>query len=200
MGQAEIQRRFFSVEEYFEMEDSSEIRHEFYNGEVFAMAGGSLNHNRIIQNVSFSLRKSKRNICDVFTENVKLELKKGVYYVYPDVMLTCNPFDLRQEKFISHPNLIVEVLSDSTENYDRKHKLKRYKEISSVQYYMLVSQNEADVELYSRMNEFQWKYEQFTDLKQIIDFDKLGIQMSLSEIYENIIFPEPPPLEKVNVD
>jgi Uma2 family endonuclease len=103
-------------------------------------------------------------------------------------MLTCNPFDLRQKNKIAHPSLIVEVLSTSTEKYDKTTKLKKYKAISSVQYYMLVSQYEMSVELYSRVNDALWNYEEFTEPNVMINLGKLDITVSLSDIYENIIF------------
>ncbi len=183
-----LEKKHYTVEEYFELEESSEIRHEYFNGEIFAMAGTTLNHNRIAQNVGFSLRKSKKSHCDVFIENVRLEAIKDFYYPYPDVMLTCNPFDLREKNKISHPSLIVEVLSNSTEKYDKTTKLKKYKAIASVQYYMLVSQYEMSIELYSRVNDFLWNYEEFTEQNAMINLEKLEITLSLSDVYNNIVF------------
>ena len=183
-----LEKKHYTVEEYFELEETSEIRHEYFNGEIFAMAGTTLNHNRIAQSIGFSLRKSKKSHCDIFIENVKLEAIKDFYYPYPDVMLTCNPFDLREKNKIAHPSLIVEVLSTSTEKYDKTIKLKKYKAISSVQYYMLVSQYEMSVELYSRVNDFLWNYEEFTEQNTIINLEKIDITISLLDIYENIIF------------
>ena len=117
-----------------------------------------------------------------------MEAIKDFYYPYPDVMLTCNPFDLKQKNKIAHPSLIVEVLSTSTEKYDKTVKLKKYKAIASVQYYMLVSQYEMSVELYSRVNDALWTYEEFTEQNAMINLEKLEITLSLSDIYENIIF------------
>jgi Uma2 family endonuclease len=128
MGQS-LEKKHYTVEEYFALEEISEIRHEYFNGEIFAMAGTTLNHNRIAQNIGFSLRSSKKSHCDIFIENVKLEAIKDFYYPYPDVMLTCNLFDLREKNKIAHPSLIVEVLSTSTEKYDKTVKLKKYKAI-----------------------------------------------------------------------
>jgi Uma2 family endonuclease len=198
MGHSLEEKKNYTVEEYFELDEASEIRHEFFNGEIFAMAGGTLNHNRIAQNVGFSLRKSKKNHCDIFIENVKLEAIKDFYYPYPDVMMTCNPFDLREKNKIAHPSLIVEVLSTSTEKYDKTTKLKKYKSIASVQYYMLVSQYEMSVELYSRVNDTLWSYEEFTEQNTIINFTKLDITLSLSDIYENIVFEKEDEIEQSN--
>jgi Uma2 family endonuclease len=183
-----LEKKRYTVEEYFALEETSEIRHEYFDGEIFAMAGTTLNHNRIAQNLGFSLRKSKKSHCDIFLENVKLEAIKDFYYPYPDVMLTCNSFDLKQKNKIAYPSLIVQVLSTSTEKYDKTVKLKKYKAIASVQYYMLVSQYEMSVELYSRVNDSLWNYEEFTEQNTRITLEKLDTTISLSEIYENIIF------------
>ncbi len=183
-----FEKKHYTVEEYFALEETSEIRHEFFNGEIFAMAGTTLNHSRIASNIEFALRNQRKQHCDVFRESVKLEAIKDFYYPYPDVMLTCNPFDLRQKNKIVHPSLIIEVLSTSTEMYDKTTKLKKYKAIPSVQYYMMVSQYEMSVELYSRVNDALWNYQEFTEQNAEIQLDKLDITTSLSDIYENIIF------------
>lgn len=103
-------------------------------------------------------------------------------------MLTYNPFDLRQKNKIAHPSLIIEVLSTSTEMYDKTTKLKKYKAIPSVQFYMLISQYEMSVELYSRVNDVLWNYQEFTENNAIINLEKLEIALSLPDIYENIVF------------
>lgn len=187
MGES-VEKKRYTVEEYFALEETSEIRHEYFDGEIFAMAGTTLNHSRLASNVEFSIRKQRKQYCDVFRESVKLEAIKDFYYPYPDVMLTCNPFDLRQKNKIAHPSLIVEVLSTSTEKYDKTIKLKKYKAIASVQYYMLVSQYEISVELYSRVSDALWTYEEFTEQNATINLEKLEITLSLSDIYENIVF------------
>jgi Uma2 family endonuclease len=187
MGES-LEKKSCTVEEYFALEETSEIRHEYFDGEIFAMAGGTLNHNRLTRKVANLIERQAKNHCAVFTENVKLEAIKDFYYPYPDVVLTCNPFDLRQKNKISHPSLIVEVLSTSTEKYDKTTKLKKYKAIASVHYYMLVSQYEMSVELYSRVSNALWTYEEFTEQNATINLEKLDITLSLSDFYENIVF------------
>jgi len=188
MGQADL-KKYYSVEEYFELEQNSEQRHEFYNGEIFAMAGATLNHNRLVQNITFILRAfAKKQACGVFSENVKLEALRNIYYPYPDVMFTCDSNDLNENLFIRRPSIIVEVLSESTARYDRDFKLRQYRAIRSLQYYVLVSQYEVHVELFSRINDFQWQYEDFVKLNQTINLEKLDIALSLADIYEDITF------------
>lgn len=183
-----IQKKYISVEEYFEMEKHSEIRHEYYNGEVFAMAGTSINHNRIVQNLSGVLRPIFRQRgCEVLLESVKLEAIKHFYYPYPDLMLTCDTQDMDAEYIIKKPTLIVEVLSKSSVLNDRVAKLRRYKNIPSLQYYLIVSQYEFLVESYSRVDDStSWLYDVYEDQNDIINFPKLDLKLSLSDIYEGI--------------
>jgi Uma2 family endonuclease len=183
-----IQKNYISVEEYFEMEKHSEIRHEYYDGEVFAMAGTSLNHNEIIQNIAGILRPIFRpKGCKVLLESVKLEAIKHFYYPYPDLMLTCDADDLDAEYIIKKPTLIIEVLSKSSVLNDRVAKLRRYKNIASLQYYLIVSQYEFLVELYSRVDDAtSWLYDVYEDENDIINFPKLDLKLSLSYIYEGI--------------
>lgn len=187
MGES-VEKKRYTVEEYFALEETSEIRHEYFDGEIFAMAGGTLNHNHLTRKVANLVERQAKNYCAVFTENVKLEVIRDFYYPYPDIMLTCNPFDLRQKNKIAHPSLITEVLSKASLKSDITTKLKKYKAIASVQYYMLVSQYEMSVELYSRVNDALWTYEEFTKPNAMINLEKLEITLSLSDIYENIIF------------
>lgn len=183
-----IQKKYISVEEYFEMEKHSEIRHEYYNGEVFAMAGTSINHNRIVQNLSGVLRPIFRQRgYEVLLESIKLEAIKHFYYPYPDLMLTCDTQDMDAEYIIKKPTLIVEVLSKSSVLNDRVAKLRRYKNIPLLQYYLIVSQYEFLVESYSRVDDStSWLYDVYEDQNDIINFPKLDLKLSLSDIYEGI--------------
>ncbi len=183
-----IQKKYISVEEYFEMEKHSEVRHEYYDGEVFAMAGTSLNHNEIIQNIAGILSPIFRpKGCKVLFESVKLEAIKHFYYPYPDLMLTCDAEDMDAEYIIKKPTLIIEVLSKSSVLNDRVTKLRRYKNIPSLQYYLIVSQYEFLVESYSRVDaSSSWLYDGYEDSSDIINFPKLDFTLSLSAIYEGI--------------
>ena len=193
MGAVEkIQKNYISVEDYFEMEEQSEIRHEYYDGEVYAMAGTTLVHNAIVQNIARDLySKFNPKGCKVLVEAVKLEAIKRFYYPYPDVMLTCDEEDKKAEYFIKNPSLLVEVLSKSTMSHDRGFKLRRYKTIPSLQYYLIVSQYEYLVELYSRFDDSSsWLYDVYENKDDVITFEKINLSLSLSSIYEGIIMRE----------
>jgi Uma2 family endonuclease len=189
MGAAEkIQKQYITVEEYFEMEERSEIRHEYYDGEIRAMAGTTLKHNKIVLNIaSFIRSKFRTKGCEIFAESIKLEAIKHFYYPYPDVMLTCDKEDIDADYIIKNPSLIVEVLSKSTAQHDRTFKLRKYKTIPSVQYYLIVSQHEYIVEVFSRFEDSDsWLYDAYENENDVINFNKIDLTLSLSDIYEGI--------------
>ena len=190
MGQAQVAEKKYTVSEYLETEEKSELRHEFYDGEIFAMAGTTMNHNRIVGRVrNYFERIFLPKGCDVFAENVKVEAIQNFYYPYPDVMVTCSADDIAGTYIVRHPSILVEVLSKSSANYDRDFKLRRYKNIASLNYYMLVAQYECYVELYTRTDqEGVWIYQSFDTPESIISFDLLDFTMSVSAVYEGIVF------------
>ncbi len=186
-----IADRKYTLEEYFELDKNSEVRHEFYEGEVFAMAGTTRNHNRLAKKVTRLLDDAfAEKGCEAMMESVKLEAIKDKYYPYPDVMLVCDPTD-NDPHIIKNPVLIVEVLSNSTSDYDRTFKLRRYRNIASLQYYLLISQYEVFVELYARTTESQmWAYSSYEDLDEVVNLPSIGYQLSLKNVYENIVFED----------
>jgi Uma2 family endonuclease len=175
MGQPQLQKENYTFEEYLALEQETGVRFEFYQGEVFAMAGGTLRHNRIGGNIFVFLRGVIENRpYDVFQSDLKLEMKHLSHYVYPDIMFTCHPDDLKDEEaiFIPHPSLIVEVLSKSTGGYDLNEKRDKYFKIPDLQYYMIVWQTKYKVELYARRNQF-WAYYTFEEIIDILDLDAI---------------------------
>jgi Uma2 family endonuclease len=181
--------RKYSYAEYMAMEEVSTERHDFYHGEIFAMAGGTKNHNNIILNIGVSLKAIKKSGCDVFIDGMKLEIEKDQFYVYPDLIYTCN-VDLKgNDLFVKNPSIIFEVISDSTALYDKEVKLKYYKRIESLKYYVLVAQKEIMVEVFSRIDNSQiWKYQTFETINEMIEFEDLGFALPLATIYDGIEF------------
>ena len=180
---------FLTYPEYKKLEESSETRFEFETGQVYAMAGGTLNHNTLIGNLQTVLRPSlKSQNCRVFTENVKVEVSKNEAYRYPDVVAACHPFDLRgTNQLIRRPRLIVEVLSNSTEKADRGVKWQRYRKIPSLIYYLLVDQYKVTVELFSRIEETEdWINTIYENLDDVIALPRLNVKLSLRAIYEDV--------------
>ncbi len=189
MGCAQLTEPRMTVEEYFELEKQSEIRHEYYNGNVYAMAGTTLNHNRIVGKVRNLLSNHfLPQGCDVFSENVKVKVSDN-YYPYPDVIVTCAPEDIAGTYVVEHPTILVEVTSKNSESRDRVFKVKHYRTIPSLQYYLLVSQLECSVDVFSRHEGSDlWIYCSFEDPEDVIHFEAFNFEMSLKAIYENITF------------
>jgi Uma2 family endonuclease len=184
-----IEKRKYTYAEYLQLEKETNIRHEFWNGEVFAMAGGTANHNRIGLKIASALSsKFEPNGCRVFFNDVKLQLQEKNYYVYPDVILACDKAD-NDAYLIKQPSLIVEVLSKSTEAYDRSEKLAQYRKIKSLRYYLLVAQTAPIVEVYGRTNEGSvFTYEVYETMDTIIKLPALDFEMPISEVYKYIEF------------
>lgn len=178
----------YSFNEYMTLEETSEERHDFYHGELYAMAGATAKHHQICQNINATLRdRFKPDGCFVSMEGVRLELTEEEFYLYPDLFLTCDEKDKDNNLFKKHPSIIFEVLSESTALYDKQVKLKYYKKIESLNYYVLVSQSEIMVEVYARIDNSQiWKYQTFETLDEIIEFERLGFSVSIATIYEGI--------------
>lgn len=185
----------YTLEEYLALEEKSEVRHEFYNGEIYAMAGGTVNHNRLTRRVSNLLEnQSSLKNCGVFSENLKVEVIRGMYMPYPDVVVTCHPFDQRPDQtIIRQPRLLVEVLSKSTASHDRGFKWQRYRKMPSLWYYMLVDQYKTTVELFGRIEETdEWINTIYERMEDIIVLPRLNAELSVQAIYAAIeLIPDP---------
>ena len=185
-------KRKYTYAEYLQMELDTDVRHEFWNGEVFAMAGTSKGHNDIAGNIYILLRNKYKPLgCSVHSESVKLELEKENYYVYPDLLLSCDNADKTDDYLIRNPSLIVEVLSPSTESYDRRVKLAQYRKIKSLKYCLLVSQSSPFVEIFGRTNQSDlFTYDSAAGLDPIIQLPLLDFALPMSKVYEYIEFGE----------
>lgn len=185
MGHPELEQCHYTVEEYFALEEASELRHEFFEGEVFAMAGESQAHNLIAGNLYMGLRQALRGrSCRVFMETVQLTLQPGRHYVYPDVQVTCSPQDVQHARRIENPVLLIEVLSPSTGYYDRGNKFKKYKALPSLQHYLLVSQSRWLLEWYRRTPANEWTHTVLTEAEEELVIPELNFRITLAQVYE----------------
>lgn len=184
-----------SVENYLENEKISDIRHEYIDGEVFAMAGTSKSHNRIIGNLVERLKSHLRGgDCDTFFVDIKVRVEKFNRFYYPDLLIVCGE-DAESEYFTTKPKLIVEVLSPSTSLTDRREKMFVYKEIESVDEYILIEQDRVYAEIYRRRRDSNlWDWIEFFPDEEI-EFASVNFKMLLSEIYEGVELPERNPFE-----
>jgi Uma2 family endonuclease len=178
-----------SVEDYLEGEKISPIRHEFVEGEVYAMAGASDSHNLIVGDLYASLLVHLRDSkCQPFFGDIKVRVTLNVYY-YPDVLVSCedNPED---SHFRNSPILIVEVTSPSTNSIDRREKLLFYQQIPSVQEYAVVDQHKINIELHRRQANGTWITYYFDATDDEIEFESVGLTLQIAELYRRVRFPK----------
>lgn len=179
-----------SEKEYLTFEEQSDILHEFVNGNVYAMAGSDWKHAMITQSTSSAIYVQLRgNGCRVSSTDLRLKVdSKKVSYRYPDIMVICEDLQFSEERTdtITNPTLIVEVLSPSTALEDRNAKMDEYRALSSVQDYVLVSVDEAKVEVYSRQQSGKWLYEAVKGLDAQIELPSVACTLALADIYEQV--------------
>jgi len=150
-------RLLMTYEEYLAWESTQEMRHEFCDGEVIAMAGGSRNHNRVSLNFSKILDNALADrSCEVYIADVKVQVLPRRKYFYPDVVVTCDERDRHDAQVVSFPCLIIEVISPSTEGFDRGFKFSQYRSFDTLQEYVLVQVEQSIVEVFQRNDQGQW--------------------------------------------
>lgn len=179
-----------SVDEYLAMERASELRHEFLNGEVFAMGGASWNHGLINGNLAALLRtRLKGKGCFVQTNDLRVQISATGLFAYPDLVILCGQPVFADQEFdtLLNPRVLIEILSDSTAAYDRTTKFAHYRKLESLQDYLLVAQDEIKIERYSRRGAGLWDYWESLGTDGDVDFPSLGLAISLPEIYEGLI-------------
>ncbi len=173
-----------SIKDYLAGELKSDVRHEFYDGSVYAMAGAGRHHNIISLNIATLLRqKSRGTPCRTFVADMKLNITELNRFYYPDILLGCDESD-NHEYYLQNPCLIVEVLSPSTEAIDRREKLHAYKDITSLKEYVMVSQEKQELELYRR-DGGSWQYF-LLDENDTLHLECLDIDIKMSEVYEDV--------------
>jgi len=186
MGLAKLRTKI-SVEEYLEGEKISPVKHEFIEGEVYAMAGTSDNHNRIVVSLITMLSNHLRDSrCEPFSGDIKVRATKNVVY-YPDILVSCeeNPPD---SYFRNEPILIIEVTSKSTESIDRREKLLFYQQMPSVQEYVVVNQFKMDVQVHRRQPNGGWITYFFNESKDVVELSSIEMNIPLPEIYRRVQF------------
>lgn len=187
-------------EQYLELDRASEFRNEYYDGLMYAMAGASPHHGQITGNLTRELGIVLKKLpCFVIPNDSRVRLVPGRFYVYPDVVIACEPrqYSDDQKDTLLNPSVVIEVLSPSTEAYDRGLKSAQYRSVPSLGEYVLVSQTEPRVEVYRRQGEGQWLLSEFIGLEATAEFATLPggtVRVPLAEIYDKITFealPEP---------
>lgn len=181
-------QKHYTPEEYLALEEKAEYRSEYDEGIITAMAGGSLNHARIIGNIDRGFGEKMGKHCESITTEVKIRVESYRKFYYPDVFIFCGEpiFYQKRNDTIINPTLIVEVLSDSTEAKDRGEKMLAYRTLESLREYVLVSQDKPTVEQYIKIADGNWIHKATIGLKSVIKFESIGIELILEEIYQRV--------------
>jgi len=176
-------------EEYLTIERKADFKSEFYAGEMFAMAGASERHNMIVTNINGELRQQlKGRRCRNYSNDMRVQVETTGLYTYPDVVAICGEpvFLDNHSDTLLNPTVIIEVLSPSTEAYDRGAKSWHYRQLSSLSEYMLVAQDRFHIEHYIRQTDGQWLLSESVRLDEVIHLPSLGCNLAMAEIYDKV--------------
>jgi len=190
-------KHFLTEEEYLEIERKAEFKSEYFAGEMFAMAGAKEGHNLLgtnfVREISQQLRSRP---CRVYSNDMRVRIAPSGLYAYPDVVAVCGEpqfLDDNRDNLLN-PALIVEILSPSTEAYDRGDKFEFYRSIESRREYVLVSTSHVHVDLLTRQPDGNWLLRSLSNLSDTLEFESVGARITLSDLYEKVEFTPAPPV------
>ncbi len=179
---------YLTPEDYLDQEEKSLIKQEYINGEVYAMAGTTDSHNTISLNLASIIRNHLRGTdCRVYIADIKARLEKRNCFYYPDVLVTCELQDRETATYKRFPKLIIEVLSESTESFDRGDKFNDYQTLESLQEYVLIDSKQKRIEIFRRDESNRWIYCSYQEGK--IYLESLNLMIYFSTIYEDVDLP-----------
>lgn len=180
---------YLTHEQYLQMEEQSHIKHEYIDGQIYAMAGASDPHVTIAGNLFALLRSHVRGSgCRVYIADMKARIELLNRFYYPDVMVTCDPRDQETPTYKRFPSLIVEVLSDSTEAFDRGDKFADYQALESLREYVLINTKRQRVECFRRNEEGLWVLQFYTPEQASFRLESVGFEATLEALYEDVTF------------
>lgn len=182
-------KSLLTPEEYLAVERGSEIKHEYFAGEMFAMVGASKRHNLITANVIRVLGNQLLDRpCNVYPSDMRVRMRATGKYTYPDVVVACaeEEFDDAEKDTLLNPVVIFEVLSESTEAYDRGKKFEHYQSIPSLAEYLLVTQEPYRVEQYVRQGGNEWRYSEYHDADDVVRIGAIGCELTLRDVYAKV--------------
>ena len=185
-------KRRYSPEEYLALEEKSEYKSEYWNGEIVATSGAEIEHQQVVTNLTTELTNRLKGKCRVFPSEMKVWVKKRDKFFYPDITLICDKpnFYKNRRDTIDNPKLIIEVLSKSTAAFDRAEKFLSYQSLASLDEYVLVLQEKALVEQYLKRKDGTWIYRATIGLESKVTFPSIKKTLKLSEIYDLVEFQE----------
>ena len=184
-----VPKSLVTPDEYLQRERRAEFKSEYYRGETFAMAGASAEHNLIVSNCIVNIGSQlKKRPCRVYPSDLRLKVQATGLFTYPDVTVVCGEpqFEYDRGDVLTNPVLIIEVLSDSTEAYDRGAKFEMYRTIPSLQHYVLIAQDRISVESFTRTTGDEWILRASQELNGAIRLDTIDCDLSLAEVYDKV--------------
>ena len=187
-------KRRLTPEEYLAIERDVPTKHEFYQGEMFAMSGASREHNQVTFNLAGSLHSQlKDRDCNAYVNDMRVKVSATGLYTYPDVVITCEKpkFEDSVVDTLLNPQAIIEVLSESTEKYDRGDKFAQYRQLPSLREYVLVSQERPHIELFTKTDAGVWMLTEAIGLESSIDIPAIACRLTLAEVYSKVEFASP---------
>lgn len=184
-------KKFYTPAEYLALEETADYKSEYYQGEIFAMAGASFNHNLIASNLITLLNQQiPSRSCFVLPGDIRLLVKKNGLYTYPDVIVVCDQpkFDQGRTDTITNPLLITEILSETTQAYDRAGKFELYRALESLQEYVLVDQARVYIEYFRKSEDGTWQLKTYDSMDETLKLLILDVELPIKEIYNRIVF------------
>lgn len=184
--------RLFTDDEYLLLEEHAESRSQFYYGEIFAMAGANRRHNIISTNVTASLHAQlRRRPCEVYQNDMRVKVHKN-FYTYPDIVVVCGKPEIERKggENLLNPTVLIEVLSRSTEKFDRNEKARQYRTLSSLKELVLISQDKPHIEHYARQESGSWLITEITALETVLKLNSIECELNLADVYEKADFTE----------
>jgi Uma2 family endonuclease len=183
-------RTLLTPEEYLALERKSEIKHEYFAGEMFAMVGASKRHNLIAANIIRILgNQLLERPCNVYPSDMRVKVSATGKYAYPDIVVACEEekFDDAQNDTLLNPVIIIEVLSESTEAYDRGKKFEHYQYVESLTEYILVAQDPYRIEQYVRQGDKEWRYFEYHNAEDVMKLEAIGCELTLKDVYVKVV-------------
>ncbi len=181
----------YTAEEYLELEETSLEKNEFYKGEIFAMAGASIPHNQIVSNanteIGYFLKNKK---CQVFPSDLRIHSLANSLYTYPDLSIICNDIETvgKKKNTVTNPTVLIEVLSATTQDYDRGAKFKLYRDIESLKEYILISSLETLVEKYDKQEDGSWVLHEYKNEMDTFTITSIDLLVTVKDLYRNVDF------------
>lgn len=177
---------------FLEWERNQEYKHEYVRGEIFAMAGASINHNKILTNIIVSAGSHlKDKSCNIYPSDLRIAVKSKSSFFYPDATIVCGELQFDDEGLkdtVKNPAVIFEILSPSTEDYDIGKKLFFYMQIDSLQQYIIVDSRSIHVRITTKMENGTWKFTELSEENNVFFINSIQLELSLSEIYDGVKF------------